>query len=287
MSKAASKVIKAERLNLSLPFSLQGLCLNFDPAGEDQVVNEFAASMVEFPARDKLNNMELPDQAEQPQDQEGSVQREAATILAETEEMVKALLSTAREQAENQLQQAKEEAESLVLGAREDVEALKEQAKQQGYREGYTQALAEARAEAEAIREEARQVLAAANEERARIMAGAEGEMVKLALAVAEKVIREELAIRPELVAIMVQEALTRATDPEEITVKVNPEDLDYVLSIKEELRKENQGVRKLKIVSDGIISRGGCIVETANGTVDARVERQLAEIREALMEVS
>jgi len=34
-----------------------------------------------------------------------------------------------------------------------------------------------------------------------------------------------------------------------------------------------------VKLVEDPLIARGGCIIETESGTIDARIEEQLREI--------
>ncbi|MFZ3172771.1 MAG: FliH/SctL family protein [Carboxydocellales bacterium] len=291
MSSSASKVIKSERLKIALPYSLQGRYFSFDATDIDQLASEFIANKIRATTVSETeeagnHSTDLADILE-PQETRESVQKEVAMILAETEEMVMELLSSAREQAENIMQQAKEEAENILISSKDEVDSLKEQAEQTGYQEGYTRALHEVKLEAEKIRKEADCILETANEEKTKIMVEAECDIVKLAIAVAEKVIREELRLRPKVVVNTVKAALGLAIDMDEIIIKVNPEDVDFVLCLSDELRKQVQGKGDLKIISDVIISRGSCVVETSIGTVDARVERQLSEIFEALMEVN
>lgn len=262
----STKVIKADMLTISIPLCLQ----NSDYIPE--------VSNAEAAADDLLEESGAVDLR--------TAEQEAAKIIAETEDMVKELLAVAREQAEQRLEQARSEAEGLLDAAREDVSAIIQQAKEQGYQEGYSAGLAAARNEADAIRSEAAKILAVAEEEKSRLIAAAELDIAKLSMLVAEKIIREELTLRQELVGNMVRAALDRITG-EEITVKVNPLDLEYVLGLRDELRRGHQGVRNLKVVADEIISQGECVLETANGSVDGRVDRQLDAIREALMDVS
>jgi type III secretion protein L len=40
-----------------------------------------------------------------------------------------------------------------------------------------------------------------------------------------------------------------------------------------------------VKLVEDPLIARGGCIIETESGTIDARIEEQLREIEKGFFE--
>lgn len=275
MSKPATRVIKANQFAVdlhSIPPKVVGVN-TLRPEGEELLEGvPLAASLSDQPA-------EIFDQV--------SAHEEATNILQETETMVKELLGSARRQVEENLQQAREDAENIVLEARDEVDALKEQAREEGYRQGFDKAIQEATVQAEDIRAQARQVMEVARAEHNNIINEAEEEIIALVISVAEKVIGSQLVSRPELVGGIVRAAIQKATDREELVIRVNPEDLEYVTSLNEDLRKETQGMRTLRIIPDSIISRGGCVLETSNGSVDATLERQLSEIREALMEVS
>lgn len=276
MSKPATRVIKANQFSVdlhSIPPKIVGV--NVLPAVAEEFLNgvQLAAGSDEQPEAETFDLV--------------SAREEATKILQETGIMVKELLDSARKQVEENLQQAREEAENIVLEARDEVDALKEHAKEDGYRQGFDKAMQEANAQAEDIKAQARKTLEAAREQHDNIINEAEKDIITLVTSVAQKIIGCELTTRPELVGGIVRAAILKATDREELVIRVNPEDLEYVNSLNEELRKDTQGMRSLRIISDSIISRGGCMVETSNGSVDATLERQLSEIREAFMEVS
>lgn len=82
-------------------------------------------------------------------------------------------------------------------------------------------------------------------------------------------------------------EALKKVPISKSITIIVNWEDLEYIKSIKNKLFSEIQGVEKIEIIENKSIERGGCILETSMGTIDATISSQLEIIFEKLTETS
>ncbi|MEK6606206.1 MAG: FliH/SctL family protein, partial [Myxococcota bacterium] len=143
--------------------------------------------------------------------------------------------------------------------------------------------IADARAEAVRIREEARaeglqQGLARATETMVRAEAAArrvDGDFRRLAVGVAEKILGRELALRPDAVADICAGALDQVRGRQRVIVRVHPDDLPRV-------RRDHAIVT---FRADAEIARGGCVVETEAGVVDARLSSQLAAIERALTE--
>ncbi len=124
---------------------------------------------------------------------------------------------------------------------------------------------------------------ASLQEERATFFDRVEPELVRLAVTIAEKIIGRELELRPELVVEMVQEAMKRVRERERLRVSVNPRDLEQIRAAREDLLRAVDGVRKLDLIEDRRVDSGGCLIESENGTLDARISTQLAEIGRAL----
>lgn len=110
-----------------------------------------------------------------------------------------------------------------------------------------------------------------------------EPEVVRLAVAVAEKILAQELELRPEVVVDMIRAAIRRIRDRETLRISVNPRDFEQVRAAREDLTSAIDGVRNLEIVEDRRVGRGGCVIESPNGTLDARVETQIEEIGQTL----
>ena len=155
---------------------------------------------------------------------------------------------------------AQGEARRLLDEARRDADALREAARREGFAAGRQEALA--RITEDAVR---------LGVDRARSAAAAEGELRRLAVRIAEKILARQLTLTPEAVTDVVRQALG-AVRARRVTVRVHPDDLPLT-----------QEITGAAFVADPLIERGGCIVDTGHGTVDARLATQLAAIERAL----
>ncbi len=161
-------------------------------------------------------------------------------------------------------------AEEELLAAAAEREAALAKAGAAGYEEGREAGRAEIATAAEALLTAA----AALDDAGARAAEDAEGAAVELALRIAEKVLGAAVEARPELVLDVTRGALRRITEPLPATVLVNPEDVELVRGALAELNAEHGG--ELQVRAERRVERGGCVVTTAAGEVDARIAAQL-----------
>ena len=83
----------------------------------------------------------------------------------------------------------------------------------------------------------------------------------------ARQIVRSELQTRPELVATVAQEALdTLLMSARQITVRVNPDDHALVAQGAAEVLAS----RGSRLLADTAVPRGGCLVESDIGVIDA-----------------
>jgi len=109
-----------------------------------------------------------------------------------------------------------------------------------------------------------------------------EAELVQLALAVARKIVGRDVSLGPEAVSRIIREALTRVEHAGRITIKLNPADLELLSDIKPQLLSGLPEAGRAAFEADEGIARGGCLIETDGGEVDARIERQFQVVEEA-----
>jgi flagellar biosynthesis/type III secretory pathway protein FliH len=166
----------------------------------------------------------------------------------------------ARAEAERIVEAARELARRLVEEARAEAERVRAEAKQSG--------LAEARAEIAAA-------LVAAARARDLALAGAEREVQTLALVAAGRIVQEEIALAPERITAIVKNVLERARRARKVELRVHPDDASV-------LERSDLGLG-VTIVPDPAIGRGGCVVQSELGVIDARVEVQLAAMAKIL----
>jgi len=108
-------------------------------------------------------------------------------------------------------------------------------------------------------------------------------EMHNLVMLIAEKVIRHSIAEQNETILATIEDAIRLAVKSEEFQIRVNPNDLEIVKQKKKEIIDDISGLDNIVLKSDSSVDRGGCILESANCTVDATISGQLQVINEAL----
>ena len=84
----------------------------------------------------------------------------------------------------------------------------------------------------------------------------------------------------------IVTAALKKVRDQEQIEIRVNPEEYHLLLQARKDLQLVLGREQALQIVADQTIPAGGCIIDTAYGSVDARIDTQFDTLRKALAEV-
>jgi len=118
---------------------------------------------------------------------------------------------------------------------------------------------------------------------RSSLYAQIEREVVKLALEVAKIVVRREIQADREMVQTLVRAALSRLSEASPVTIHLNPIDYDYLLERRAELCRI--GGREVSLEADPSIERGGCLIRTEDGDIDARIEEKFRQLQQALFE--
>lgn len=216
------------------------------------------------------------------EDQVVALLAEREAILAEARLNAERIVAEAQAKAAALVQEAEANAAKTILEVETRRQQILDELKQQGYAEGYQEGRAQADEEGAKIINEATESL--------NKMAGALREAVKrneekilqLAIGIAEKILHDEIALRPDTVLKTLDEALMKVSDLEEVIIKVNPEDLPIVQEQEEAFRDRLKSVRKVEFTASPKIQKGGVLIETSSGTVDAQIKTQLSVIQEA-----
>lgn len=209
--------------------------------------------------------------------EQASAGEAAPTAPAAPQDQV--ILEEARQQAAELVERARQEAKKLLEESRLYCQSAHTQARREGFEVGREEGVDAVREEYRAYFDEARNVLGQMVSERDRILSQAETEIARLSVKVAERIISCEVTTNHEVVVNMVKTALERVKDREQVSIRVNPQDYEVVRSKREVFAALVEGLRNLEIAQDPRVERGGCVIETNLGNVDARVSTQLAAL--------
>jgi flagellar biosynthesis/type III secretory pathway protein FliH len=170
-----------------------------------------------------------------------------------------------------------------VVGILARAEAEAQMVRAAAHADGYEAGRAEALAALSPALEALQIAVAAAREERIAAADQLEVHAVELALFLAEKVLGGALAVQPGRVIEAVRGALRGIVERERVTVLVHPEDLELVREAMDEMRATLGGIEHCEVQAERRVGRGGAIVRTQDGDVDARVETKLQRAREVV----
>jgi flagellar assembly protein FliH len=170
-----------------------------------------------------------------------------------------------------------------VVGLLARAEAEADMVRAAAHGEGYEAGRAEALAALSPALEALQTAVAAAREERIAAADQLEIHSVELALFLAEKIVGGALAVEPGRVVEAVRGALRGIVERERVTVLVHPEDLELVRDAMDDVRAALGGIEHCEVQAERRVSRGGAVVRTPEGDVDARVETKLQRAREVV----
>jgi len=117
-------------------------------------------------------------------------------------------------------------------------------------------------------------------------LAKAEQTILDLGVQVASKIIGIQLEKSDEAFVSLVKRAIKEARDYSEVQLHIHPNHYQSIQSQKEELQAIFPKEINVYIYPDADLNENSCIIESANGRIDASVDSQLAEIKRKLADV-
>lgn len=206
------------------------------------------------------------------------------------------------------------QAEQTLADARREAEAIREAAKADGFEQGRTEGrevgrkegIEEGLARAGELVTTLTAMTDAIDNHRAALVADAEGHLAALAVAVAERIVKARVEADPAVVTRTVAEALALTADADRVRITAAPDDIETIRAFLPALgaradspstdvaqpppagKSAQAGApvpqgRHVTLAADPGITRGGCVVTTAGGEVDARIETQLDRLQRQL----
>lgn len=214
----------------------------------------------------------------------------ADELIKNAEEEAAQIVAEARRQAESIAQEARQEIDAWWNQKRVEDEEARHFAKQEGYEQGIEHGREEGRRlvyeeYAQAL-EQSAAILEEAPSIKRRMIAEAESFVLDLTIEIARKVIGEQLTLDKENVIALIRRALSRTQEYKSVTVAVNPDTYTYVQENRAKLLEVLDSQVEITIIPDDSVTDGGTVIRTTMGSVDARVDVQLEEIKKALQAV-
>ncbi|MBX3043845.1 MAG: hypothetical protein KIT33_13810 [Candidatus Kapabacteria bacterium] len=111
-----------------------------------------------------------------------------------------------------------------------------------------------------------------------------EESVVPSAILIAKHILMREIELDSEVVLQQAKKAIRSIDEEAILRISVNPGELEILKSAKSSLISDKAIARKIEINADEHINKGGCIITTSAGIIDASIEAQLEKIQASLL---
>ena len=183
--------------------------------------------------------------------------------------------------------EAQAEAERIIAEAQAERDKIINEAKKQGYDTGYEAGYQDGQKEAERLVERMHSILDNVMKRREEILSETEYQIVELVVLMARKVVKIISENQKTVIMNNVLQALKKVKGRGDVTIRVNLADAKLTTEHIQDFIDRVEAVKGITVVEDTTVEKGGCIVETDFGAIDARISSQLTELEQKIMEIS
>jgi len=234
---------------------------------------------------------------------------EKERMISDAKAQAEKIIQDAQDTAQNELQsktdegllvkqQADADAKKIIDDANKKIKEMEDTvrktldgelnaARDKGREEGKETGYAEGKAEVERLISRTQTMLERAQDKRGEILAESEKEIIDLVLMIARKVIKVLSENQEGVIISNVIQALRKVKTKGTCLIRVNMDDLQLATEHKQEFINLVEGAKDVQILEDTTVDKGGCIIETDFGEIDARISSQLAELETKILELS
>ena len=272
---------------------------NYAPPVEEEVVEE----VPEYtgPTADDLRR-----EAEQfKKEWEVEKQQLLAKAQAEAEQIIQNAENAAFEEIKRKTDQAaiiKTEAETKAQEIIREAEAKAREIIAQGevekqktvgtaYKEGFDKGsedgYKEGQMEVNRLIERLHIILEKTLDKRQEILDETEQQIVELVLLIARKVVKVISETQRNVVMQNILQSLRRVKGRGDVTIRVNLADVQLTSEHTKDFMEAVESIKNITVAEDSSVEKGGCIIETDFGAIDARISSQLNELEQKILEIS
>ncbi|TFG61168.1 MAG: flagellar assembly protein FliH, partial [Spirochaetales bacterium] len=179
------------------------------------------------------------------------------------------------------------QAGDMIKAADDRVKEIEKDANDKGYSLGRDEGYASGKAEVERLLTVVHKIIDKAIERRNQIIDESETQLINLVLLISQKVIKVISENQKNVVINNVIQAIRKLKTRGDIIIRVNLEDVQLTSDHIKDFMRMVENIKSITVVEDSTVDKGGCIIETDFGEIDARISSQLHEIQEKVLELA
>jgi flagellar assembly protein FliH len=181
------------------------------------------------------------------------------------------------------LGEAVERAKAVIARAEAEADAIREAARAVGYDEGFAAGRTDAQLQLQPAAAALGEALSAVRDQQVRAADAVERHAVELAVEIAGKVVAGALEVEPERVLDVISGALRATVERDRVVILVNPDDLELVRSSIDQVAASLGGIEQVEVQQERRVPRGGAVLRTSVGEIDARIQTKLEQSKAAI----
>ena len=259
-----------------------------EPVYEGPTAEDLRREAEEFKVQWEAEKQQMLQKAQASADEiVAKAEKSAFEEVKRQSDQAQVIKTTAEQDAAEILRKANEEAEAIIAEANAQKQRITDDAYKAGFDEGQEKGFAEGNMEAQRLIDRLHVILDRVMDKRQEILEGTEQQIVELVLLMTRKVVKIISENQRNVVMSNVLRALRKVRGRGDVIVRVNLADVKLTTEHTKEFMAAVENIKNITIAEDSSIDRGGCIVETDFGAIDARISSQLAELEQKILEIS
>lgn len=196
-----------------------------------------------------------------------------------------------RQQAEDEaariIKDAENQATEIVSSAKARMDEQLKDGYNDGFKKGQEAGFKEGNLEAQRLTDRLHTIIERMMDKRQEILAETEQQIVDLVLLMTRKIVKVISENQRNIVVSNVIQALRKVKGRGEVIIRVNLNDVAMTTQHIKDFLAQAENVKNITVVEDSTVDRGGCVIETDFGAIDAKIVSQLNELEQRILEVS
>lgn len=195
--------------------------------------------------------------------------------------------SQAQKEAQDIVEKAKAEAQDIISNAKVEEKSIFEKSKEDGFKAGHEEGYKAGNEEAQRLVERIHKMIEAVQAKRQEILDNTEQQIVNLVILIVRKVVKIMSENQKSVIMSNVLQALKKVKGSGDVTLRVNLADVKLTTEHIKDFIRQVENIKNISVVEDSSVEKGGCIVETDFGAIDARISSQLNELETQILNIS
>ena len=185
----------------------------------------------------------------------------------------------------SKVEEARIQAEEIVKQAKSQKEAIEMQAYNEGIDKGQAEGRKMAVKKIEPLFDTFRNAIDELSNMRQSIVETHQDQLLEIVFLITEKIIHRSIQLNPDIILDTVRAASSHLMETDDIRLRLHPSDFEYIRDIENILGKKLSGRKQLHVIEDTSIDRGGIIIDTEFGEIDATIRSQIDHMKDMLSE--